>query len=127
MNIKMRIIIFSVYQNEKSELINKLNHKHIGNELKSRGISFKELVGVYKGIHEQSYLVHESNRSLVEELCIRYNQECYLESNGDRSTELVYRYERKNIGILKLVSKEFAESKEAYTYDPINDSFWVTI
>lgn len=125
--IKPRVLIFSVYQAGESQDINEYNHAELLKRLKGSEVEYKELVGSYKGVLENSILVMYTpfNERLVQMLCNQFNQECYLDSGHDRHTELVYPTKRESIGYLKQVSQSIAESLDAYTYDFSNDSYWI--
>lgn len=126
MNIKDRILIFSVFEQGRPDYVNEDNHQTIVNKLTQLGIGFKVLDGVYYGSKELSILVFdtESNRAMVEALCRKFNQDCYLESDNDRTTNLVYPEHREYIGVLQNVDS--VSGIDCYSYDSQNNTYWIT-
>lgn len=80
-------------------------------------IPFKYITGHYKGVEEQSFLLIGNHETIVKELCIKYNQECYLDSACDRTTELVYLKpsKREFIGTMKHITRDHAKTLDTYT------------
>ncbi len=126
--LNKQILIFSTYQSTHPEVLNSMNHSNTMKLLKSRGVPFKELVGVYDGTQEKSILVPVKYRGTVESLCDKYSQECYLESHSDRFCELIYPDGSKvGIGTLREMSTEEVLEIDNYTYDPSTDKYWGTV
>ena len=85
-------IIFSVFQSRLSKDENLENHKKVLNHLKTFGLRFKVVEGVYRGESELSILVPVINQvfdySTVEQLAHIYNQHSILFVDSDRNAEL---------------------------------------
>ena len=85
-------VIFSVFQSRLSKDENLENHKKVLNHLKTFGLRFKVVEGVYRGESELSILVPVINQvfdySTVEQLAHIYNQHSILFVDSDRNAEL---------------------------------------
>lgn len=115
--------IVSAYQATENININEANHGAILHWLADHGIEFVEVIGVYQGQAEKSFLVH--NERLAEKLARKFNQECYFIG-------------AKGYGYLKYSDKPFAESigelrfsktkplAKGYTFFPKNEMFMYT-
>lgn len=125
-DLKDKIAIFSVYQKEKTERENERAHGVTLNALESIGLGFSEVQGCYKyddGTIESErsiLVVLKDNDALktVEMICGDYNQECYLISEHDRSSYLVYGDHRPNtdLGTLQSITESQAKELDAFTY-----------
>ena len=128
--IKPEILIFSVFQKDRSNESNLDNHQCIIQRLSQLGIGYKVLDGVYQGETEKSILVVDSPemRQTVESVCKQFNQDCYLKSDSQRNTSLVYQDGTETqIGTLKRVSQDEAQKLDGYSVDPTDGSIWATI
>ena len=99
---------------------NLVRHKNLQNDLKVMGLSYKVVTGVYKGSKELSLVIPCNDAQIVELLALskHYNQECIAVIDKDNQTNLLYpNGDSLKIGTFKHVTKEYAESKEAYTLD----------
>jgi len=94
MNKKDAFVIFSVFQTRLSKDENLENHKKVLNHLKTFGLRFKVVEGVYRGESELSILVPVINQvfdlSTVEQLAHIYNQHSILFVDSDRNAELKF-------------------------------------
>ena len=112
MNNRENIYIFSVYTTKQNARQNYINHETVIDNLKSMGISFKELDGVYQKNSEPSILiVGLEHETLIQKLCALYQQECYLYSDSNRYTSLVYPNSESHIGTLTCVSEIEAKKR----------------
>jgi len=126
--INNEIIIFSVFQSGLVLADNEKNHDVAYRLLRSSGIPFKELQGYDNGMQEKSFLIPTRFEGIAKELCAQYNQECYLVSASDRSTELVYSNGRREpVGVFREVSRESIEGLECYSYDLETKRYWAAI
>lgn len=125
---KIPVIIFSVFRKRETFEYNMDVHATIKNVLLGENISFKELVGLYEGVSEMSLLVHAQHEDYVRNLCKQFDQECYLISNENRDTKLVYLNNTPDmdIGTLMNVSKVEALTSPGYTYDMDTNQYWIT-
>ena len=85
-------VIFSVFQSRLSKDENLENHKKVLKHLKTFGLRFKVVEGVYRGESELSILVPVINQvfdySTVEQLAHIYDQQCILFVDSERNSEL---------------------------------------
>jgi hypothetical protein len=92
MKKKDAFVIFSVFQSRLSKADNLENHKKVLNHLKTFGLKFKVVEGVYRGESELSILVPVINQvfdySTVEQLAHIYDQHSILFVDSDRNAEL---------------------------------------
>lgn len=58
---------------------NEARHADLIQELTSRGVSFREVEGVFNGEVEKSVLLSGSYSEVVHQLCDKFEQECYLQ------------------------------------------------
>jgi len=124
-------IIFSVYQSNRREIDNHDNHKAM---LESLKIPSFEVWGFYKGQPELSIVVTSENYKqhlerlvYVKGIAKQFNQESILEVSSDDSARLhfIKTEEVKPLGTFQEVSKDEAQSKDAYTFEPVNARFFV--
>jgi hypothetical protein len=128
------IMIFCVCQASQSYEVNMTAYWHVVDMLRMAHVPFTEVSGVYKGVSESSIMVSGLEHiKVVEELCAMYGRECYMVSYGnDRYSELVYMSDKRRepLGTLVRVEDEnvatLVENADAYTYNPVDESFWVT-
>ena len=126
--VKPEILIFSVYQAGRRDDSNQDNHQCIVNRLTQLNIGHKVLDGVYQNQTEKSILVSADRIDMVQNLCQQFGQECYLRSDSERNTFLVYpNGTEKRIGTLKRVSKEDALKLDGYSIDNTDGSFWAAV
>ena len=126
--IYKHVLIFSTYQSNESDDVNSRNHAGLCNILRLHKIPFKVFTGFYKGAPEMSIMVGVDQIAMVQGMCSRFNQECYLERFSDNSCQLVYPDgTRADIGQMRQVSKAQAVKHDAYTFNPRNDSYWVAV
>lgn len=128
--LKPEILIFSVFQKDRSNESNLDNHQCIIQRLSQQGIGYKVLDGVYQGETEKSILVVNSPemRQTVESVCKQFNQECYLKSDSQRNTSLVYpNGTEAHIGTLKRVSQAEAQKLNGYSVDTTDGSYWAAV
>ena len=128
--INQKIIIFSVFQKDRPDFSNQDNHQCIVQRLSQQSIGFKVLDGVYQGETEKSIMVIDTPemRQTVESICKQFNQECYLTSDSERNTSLVYPDGKViQIGTLKRISQSEAEKLDGYSVDTTDGSFWAAV
>ena len=92
MKKKDAFVIFSVFQTRLSKDENLENHKKVLKHLKTFGLRFKVVEGVYRGESELSILVPVINQvfdlATVEQLAHIYDQQCILFVDSERNAEL---------------------------------------
>lgn len=100
--------------------------------LKDHGLVFKACLGSYKGKVSPSYLVvitKDSDLNICMNLAKTYNQESILYVTSDRDAGLIYinSDEVESLGKFKRVSKQDAESSDAYTYDLSTNQYYMAV
>ena len=131
MNKKDAFVIFSVFQTRLSKDENLENHEKVLNHLKTFGLRFKVVEGVYRGESELSILVPVINQvfdlSTVEQLAHIYNQHSILFVDSDRNAELKFmvkafdenldQVKTEKLGKFIATTKGVATQCENYTKD----------
>ena len=124
-------VIFSVFQTRLSKDENLENHRKVLNHLKTFGLKFKVVEGVYRGESELSILVPVINQvfdlSTVEQLAHIYDQQCILFVDSDRNAELRFmvksfdaslnQVKSEKLGKFVATTKGIATQCENYTKD----------
>ncbi len=92
--------------------------------------AYKPMEGCYKGEKESAWLVPICNteqKAALLALAAMCEQESVLFSGIDRVSTLHYvkTGETEVVGVLIETSKEGAESRDCYTYDPEANTYWV--
>lgn len=126
MNLQDIVFIISAELSKLSYKENEGRTNELHMILQDRGVSFKDVVGSYKGVEETSFVVvGEENRGLVMELMRHYGQESVLVSYSDRSSYLIDRdgVETK-LGRLNSVSETVAKGLDAWTYCPVLNQYY---
>ena len=131
MKKKDAFVIFSVFQTRLSKDENLENHRKVLNHLKTFGLKFKVVEGVYRGESELSILVPVINQvfdySTVEQLAHIYDQQCILFVDSDRNAELRFmvkafdaslnQVKSEKLGKFIATTKGIATQCENYTKD----------
>jgi hypothetical protein len=98
------------------------------------GIGYKTLQGCYAGTRETAYIVNAKNYESIRADGHVDGQESVLVlgpkigRDGHRPATLHYLAPDRlpeYLGLFVTCSKEFAEARDAYTYDPADDSYWI--
>ena len=124
-------VIFSVFQSRLSQDENLENHKKVLKHLKTFGLRFKVVEGVYRGESELSILVPVINQvfdySTVEQLAHIYDQQCILFVDSERNAELRFmvksfdaslnQVKSEKLGKFIATTKGIATQCENYTKD----------
>ena len=124
-------VIFSVFQSRLSKDENLENHKKVLRHLKTFGLRFKVVEGVYRGESELSILVPVINQvfdySTVEQLAHIYDQQCILFVDSERNAELRFmvksfdaslnQVKSEKLGKFIATTKGIATQCENYTKD----------
>ena len=124
-------VIFSVFQSRLSKDENLENHRKVLKHLKTFGLRFKVVEGVYRGESELSILVPVINQvfdySTVEQLAHIYDQQCILFVDSERNAELRFmvksfdaslnQVKSEKLGKFIATTKGIATQCENYTKD----------
>ena len=131
MKKKDAFVIFSVFQTRLSKDENLENHKKVLKHLKTFGLRFKVVEGVYRGETELSIMVPVINQvfdySTVEQLAHIYEQHSILFVDSDRNAELRFmvkafdaslnQVKSEKLGKFIATTKGIATQCENYTKD----------
>ena len=131
MKKKDAFVIFSVFQSRLSKDENLENHRKVLKHLKTFGLRFKVVEGVYRGESELSILVPVINQvfdySTVEQLAHIYDQQCILFVDSERNAELRFmvksfdaslnQVKSEKLGKFIATTKGIATQCENYTKD----------
>ena len=124
-------VIFSVFQSRLSKDENLENHRKVLKHLKTFGLRFKVVEGVYRGESELSILVPVINQvfdySTIEQLAHIYDQHSILFVDSDRNAELRFmvksfdaslnQVKSEKLGKFVATTKGIATQCENYTKD----------
>lgn len=99
---------------------------HFRNFMVAQGIGFKPLIGCYKGVTEQSYIINEKDWPRVAEIGVLQNQESILivgpcTSRDRRPAKLDYLLDgvpSEDLGTMRSVPEAEAKAESSWTYDP---------
>lgn len=125
-----KYIIFSVFQGEPNDLI---NHKIILDYMEDKGIYYKEVDGMYKGMREKAILVHYSYyRTLRTLLKHKFKQESVMILENHKhglykaSLDMLQNDTIEPQGYLRNVSYKAAIIRESWFYDPSQEKYFIT-
>jgi hypothetical protein len=130
-------VILSVTPGELSTQAEDVRNADFVEWLLANDIPYKALNGSYKGKEEVSFLIRETDYSLVESDPAAWleDQETVLvlsaqapHRHGLRTATLIYLNDRPNevLGSWLNVTKDEALSRDAWTLDPSTGEYWVT-
>lgn len=125
MNLKNRVIIFSVFRPENRGK----NYRYHSNTINSlRELGAVELEGHYEGKLELSIMLPYTPELLerVTFIAHLFNQDSILVTNGDGTATIQDLKADKefSIGELKAMPKSQAETLEYYSYNPATDQYF---
>lgn len=83
--------------------------------------------GVYKGVSELSYIIEvDDNLDDIQALANKYNQECILYLDNQREASLIHSDGKKEyIGSFRSASKQLAQTKDNYTFNPKTGVYYI--
>lgn len=120
-------LIWSVYQQDRSEKENFLDYQRVRTELRQRGIRAIPVLGMYQGKTECSFIVNAVHIVAILKLAESCKQESILRIKFDNVAELIYLEgsPKEQIGSCWRVSKEIAETFVCWTYHEESGAAWV--
>jgi hypothetical protein len=134
----MNYVIFSIDNVHDLHSLSKFLHRvDVQRAMQRMKGDMKLCIGAYKGVLEQSFIMTEHDfGAFVEAGAYIQNQESVLLIEDGHHGEmyaslwLLYRGLREdehvNLGLLKSVDKSVALSKDAWTYRPDLNIYWIT-
>jgi hypothetical protein len=120
-------LIFSGYDSRNSKLVNRTEHKRIRRVLEISEIPYKQVIGVYRGSREKSFIIADTpdNRKLCHDLCVQNNQDSFAVQ--DQWGVLTLQYLSGGFEVLgKYESSSYKPPKyyDSYTYDPATKTYF---
>jgi hypothetical protein len=131
MNLGPTTVLISAERSNLTERENVYRTAEMRELLGSMGLGFKEVRGVYRGVHEASFVViGQEVVSRMLELAAKFNQESILVIDPARTAYLAYlRGGKVNEfyleGVMQQIPKEKALQLPAYTQD--GDTYYAVI
>ena len=125
------LVVMSAFNNGNSYGRNLMQHDLLKADLKASNYSFKEVKGRYKGVDEDSFIVHlEDLRDIndLKALAIFYKQESILYIADNSRNAYLHTFGKNDpllLGKITHVSKDVAMRSEAFTYDHQNDNYFI--
>lgn len=117
------LFIFSVFSEKLTKQSCVAQHDWLLDDLIRAGYDAREVKGIYNGMEEHSImLIVPFNQvfaatGVVEYLCLKHKQECYLISNNERKTHLVYpNGTRKYIGVFQEANTDLPQEASCTKY-----------
>jgi hypothetical protein len=123
MNKYEHVLIFSAERSTIPSEVNDLASAAVKLALENNNIPHIETLGVYQGVSERSFIVPATYRSIVEKLCDRYKQDCYLERDVHNVCSLNFPDKVEFIGKMELISETEAQSVD-HTYRPDTGEYY---
>lgn len=123
-------VIFSVDRSERSEAANAHARKIAEHDMRSLGIHFEKVLGVYQGQEEYSYIVTQMDKvGLIRGMAKEFDQECIMTRDNENKCNLIYFDGRPPLylGKLKQVSQAEALANDAYTYSPSLKNYFMCV
>jgi|CXWL01.1.fsa_nt_gi hypothetical protein len=117
--------IVSVMKHDLTSDANIDRHEETKVWLSSLNIPYKVVKGFYKGTSELSFLMvaNDKTERVARALARDYEQDCYLYSNSDRSTSLVFSDGNGvNLGTFQRVTS--SQGLDSYTVDLESGQVW---
>lgn len=129
----LHMIVFSVFRQDQNTQVNFRNHMLVSELLHADLLSFKELVGSYKGTLENSYMVFIPFERLplamekIRKIAERYGQESMLYIDNENKAELLYLNGHvEKLGRFTSVPREEALKHESFSLDLSTDTYYIT-
>ena len=123
---KEPFLIFSFFRDGRSPL----SPTEETELLERAGLKYKEVVGVYKGELERSYLVIDQGDAFVRvlDLAAKADQDTILVVDENRESQLYFIKSSKTeyLGEFKCVPETEARQVDSYTFDSERGAYYVT-
>ena len=128
--LEIKFVILSAFNTFRSDAENLKAHKVLQEKIKAQGLNFKEVQGVYKGIKELSLYVEYiciADLCFLKHQALINRQESILDVNEYRQARLLYinSCDITKLGKFKQVPKYGAISEGSYTYDSVNNGYYI--
>ena len=128
------IVILSAHSEGLTRSENTIRQLDLMRDLNDLKYNYKALIGYYRGKREQSLLVvlplenYNVDLNILISLSRHYDQECILFADEIRDPKLIYLNGKETkLGTLTPVSKMRAFKEDNYSYDVVNEQYYITI
>jgi len=123
------VLIMSAERAEYDAHTNSLRTDALVHDLARLNLSAKPVVGAYQGTREESFVVavpDETSLVRATALATLFDQEGVLYIDQDRRATLLYLAtgERVDLGRFRAITRAEAEHADAYTFDPLTDTYY---
>ena len=125
--INKKAVIISAELTKCTDKTNKHNTDILETLIVKHGLSYKHLVGSYKGIREASFLVeYDTQLPLILDWAEKLEQESVLLLDEDRNAQLFDFKDQQGviIGKLQAITSKQAIKLENFSYCPLNNQFF---
>ena len=121
------ILIFSASINEVAWSTNIVRTREMYYKLRANNLTPRRVLGKYKGTSEFSFVIDNtvSNKELVRNLAEEYGQESILAVTKGKAYLEYIKGDKFLLGNIKQVTPDYAETKDAYSFDISTKTFWV--
>jgi len=126
-NITPIVILSAELASNNADQNEKLN-RELGRVLSYRNESYKPVKGRFEGVDENSYVVVPKNKEGLNDLIKLselYNQQCVLYRDDTGRAWLCNSNGRDLIGYFTQVPRSVAIKADAYTFDPVNNGYYI--
>ena len=125
------ILIFSVFDANKTLDTNADSHTYITGLLDRRVIAYKEVTGSYNHVKEKSIIIDAKHLDLVKNACFDFKQDSYLERFSDGTAQLVFlaiankfNLEPLQLGSFTATPELIAKKSGNYTLDTKTNTYY---
>lgn len=128
--IMNKVIILSAELSTLDKDTNAQRTAQLRQLLEDNELPYIQAIGSYQGVEETSFIVvvnEPQARSMVIEMGQMFNQECVLSKDVDGQCSLLYPDREESIGRMIAVPKERALKHEAWTYNPVTNTYFIVV
>lgn len=133
-SMPIKCFIFSVYRSNRSQEENEANHQMVTDYFKNMKMHFVPIIGRYKGVLEEGFLVSANiaPEELVLHIARHYHQDEYMVLDNHKHDTMVASMvncatrEQKQIGFMRdMPEQDVINMQLDYTYRPDLKTYWV--
>ncbi len=124
MRLGERFYVVSAQSSSDSVWNNGQRHDLLHKIADNGGVIVHDVLGVYNSEPMEDAVI-TTNLDFAKDIAYRFDQDSFLLVDCDKSAMLVYSDKVQHIGFWREVTKEYAEAKRAFTYDPADKKYYV--